>query len=211
MNLILKNIYEYCGKMSTKRSETLLQLERETHLKTLAPQMISGELQGLFFEMLSKLIKPDTILEIGTFTGYATLSLAAGLSANGKIITIEANKELKHFSDKYFSDNEYGGKVEAIIGDAMEIIPNLSYKFDLVYIDANKKANLDYFQLVIPKVKSGGLILVDNVLWSGKVVVNKKDKDTQLIHDFNQSILDDERVENLILPIRDGITMIRKL
>ena len=211
MNLILKNIYEYCEKMSTSRSESLNQLERETNLKTLAPQMISGQLQGMFFEMLSKLIQPDTILEIGTFTGYATLSLAAGLSANGKIITIEANKELKYLSDKYFSESPYTDKIEAIVGDALDIIPSLSHQFDLVYIDANKKVNLDFFQLVIPKVKSGGLILVDNVLWSGKVVGDKKDKDTQIIHDFNQSILEDDRVENLVLPIRDGITMIRKI
>ena len=211
MNLILKNIYEYCEKMSTSRSDSLNRLERETNLKTLAPQMISGQLQGMFFEMLSKLIQPDMILEIGTFTGYATLSLAAGLSANGKIITIEANKELKYLSDKYFSESPYTDKIEAIVGDALDIIPNLSHQFDLVYIDANKKVNLDFFQLVIPKVKSGGLILVDNVLWSGKVVGEKKDKDTQIIHDFNQAILNDDRVENLVLPIRDGITMIRKI
>lgn len=211
MNLLLKTIYEYCGNLSTGRSDLLLRLERETHLKTLAPQMISGQLQGLFFEMISKLIQPNRILEIGTFTGYATLSLAAGLSANGKIITIEANKELKHLSEKYFSESPYAEKIEAMTGDAMDLIPTLKDEFDIVYIDANKKANLDYFQLVIPKVKSGGLILVDNVLWSGKVVEQKKDKDTQLIHHFNQSILEDDRVENLILPIRDGITMIRKL
>jgi len=197
--------------MSTSRSDSLNRLERETNLKTLAPQMISGQLQGMFFEMLSKLIQPDMILEIGTFTGYATLSLAAGLSANGKIITIEANKELKYLSDKYFSESPYTDKIEAIVGDALDIIPNLSHQFDLVYIDANKKVNLDFFQLVIPKVKSGGLILVDNVLWSGKVVGEKKDKDTQIIHDFNQAILNDDRVENLVLPIRDGITMIRKI
>ncbi len=197
--------------MSKDRSSLLHQLERETHLKTLAPQMISGKLQGLFFEMLSKLIKPDRILEIGTFTGYATISLAAGLSANGKIITIEANKELKYLSDKYFAASPLKDKIKAIVGNAIEIIPTLKEEFDIVYIDANKKANLEYFNLIIPKVKSGGLILVDNVLWSGKVVAAKKDKDTQLIHDFNQGILDDPRVENVILPLRDGIMMIRKI
>ena len=211
MNFALKNLTKYCERLTTPHSALLYQLERETNLKTLAPQMMSGHLQGQLLSMLSKLIQPTVAVEIGTFTGYAALCLASGLAKNGKLYTMEVNEELEYLIRKYIDKAQMQDKIELTIGDAAEIIPNLPSPFDLVFLDAGKRFYADHFDLVIDKVRSGGMILVDNVLWSGKVTLAKHDKDTQIIHAFNEKVLRDERVENVLLPIRDGINIIRKL
>ncbi len=211
MNFALKNLTKYCERLTTPHSALLYQLERETNLKTLAPQMMSGHLQGQLLSMLSKLIQPTVAVEIGTFTGYAALCLASGLAKNGKLYTMEVNEELEYLIRKYIDKAQMQDKIELTIGDAAQIIPNLPSPFDLVFLDAGKRFYADHFDLVIDKVRSGGMILVDNVLWSGKVTLAKHDKDTQIIHAFNEKVLRDERVENVLLPIRDGINIIRKL
>ena len=211
MNFALKNITKYCERLTTPHSDLLYQLERETNLKTLAPQMMSGHLQGQLLSMLSELIQPTVAVEIGTFTGYAALCIARGLTPNGKLYTIEVNEEMEYLIQKYIDKAEMQDKIELLIGDAATIIPSLPNPFDLVFIDAGKRFYSAHFDLVIDKVRPGGMILVDNVLWSGKVTLAKHDKDTQIIHSFNEKVLQDERVENVLLPIRDGINIIRKL
>ncbi len=211
MNFALKNITRYCEQQTSPHSDLLYQLERETNLKTLAPQMMSGHLQGQLLSILSKLIQPSVAVEIGTFTGYAALCIASGLASNGKLYTMEVNEELEHFIRKYIAKAQMQDKIELSIGDATKIIPNLPTPFDLVFIDAGKRFYAEHFDLIINKVRPGGIILVDNVLWSGKVTLAKHDKDTQIIHSFNKKVLQDERVENVLLPIRDGINIIRKL
>ena len=211
MNFALKNITKYCERLTTPHSDLLYQLERETNLKTLAPQMMSGHLQGQLLSMLSELIQPTVAVEIGTFTGYAALCIARGLTPNGKLYTIEVNEEMEYLIQKYIDKAQMQDKIELLIGDAAEIIPSLPSPFDLVFIDAGKRFYASHFDLVIDKVRSGGMILVDNVLWRGKVTLAKHDKDTQIIHSFNEKVLQDERVENVLLPIRDGINIIRKL
>lgn len=206
-------INEYCERLSSNQSSILYELERESNLKTLAPQMISGHLQGRVLSMLSKMLSPKHILEIGTFTGYATICLAEGLAPDGQITTIEGNEELEYLGKKYFKKAGIDQQVNQIIGDAKTIVKTLEGPFDMVFIDAGKRDYALYFDLLIDKVSSGGLLLADNVLWSGKIITDAitKDKDTQMLHDFNQKIKDDPRVENVIVPLRDGLTMIRKL
>ena len=211
MNFALKNITKYCERHTTPHSKLLYQLERETNLKTLAPQMMSGHLQGQLLSMLSELIQPTIAIEIGTFTGYAALCIARGLASNGKLYTIEVNEEMEYLIRKYIDKAQMQDKIELMIGDAAGIISSLPSPFDLVFIDAGKRFYASHFDLVIDKVRSGGMILVDNVLWRGKVTLAKHDKDTQIIHSFNEKVLQDERVENVLLPIRDGINIIRKL
>ena len=210
MNFSLKKLTDYCLNHSSSPTDILKELERETNLKTLAPQMISGPLQGLLLTFISKMIKPKSILEIGTFTGYSTICLAQGLAEGGKLITIDSNRELKSISEDFFNKAGIELKVEQRTGDAKKIIPELDEKFDLVLIDAGKQDYALYYDLVIEKVNSGGFILADNVLWSGKVTQEIKDNDTTIIDDFNNKIKDDDRVEKLMLPIRDGITLIMK-
>ncbi|MEL6926370.1 MAG: class I SAM-dependent methyltransferase, partial [Bacteroidota bacterium] len=174
-------LQDYCEAHSSTQSELLYRLERETYLKTLAPQMMSGQLQGRLLSLLSKLLRPNCILEIGTFTGYATLCLAEGLSANGQLHTIEGNEELSYISQKYFDESAFASRIHPHIGDAKTIIPQLDLTFDLVFIDAAKLHYALFFDLVIDKVRPGGILLADNVLWSGKVVRNATDKDTRTI------------------------------
>ncbi len=200
----------YCEAHTTSQSDLLYQLERETYLKTLAPQMASGSLQGQLLKMLCQLIQPKIALEIGTFTGYASLCIANGLPEKSVLHTIEINEELNYISHKYFQQSPVGQKITPHIGDAKVIVPNLPYPFDFVFIDAGKKDYAAHFDLVIDKVSSGGIILADNVLWSGKVAEKKLDKATRILHDFNEKIQQDERVENVLLPIRDGLLVIRK-
>ncbi len=211
MNFSLKNLNKYCTDHSSIPHEVLYDLERETHLKTLAPQMLSGPLQGQLLYFLTRLNQPNHVLEIGTFTGYATICMAAGLPENGIITTLESNKELQHISDKYFESSGLKDKIKTIIGDARSIVPTLSGPFDMVFIDAGKQDYSFYFDQIIDKVNAGGLILADNVLWSGKVTMVNKDNDTKAMDDFNKKILSDTRVEKLILPIRDGINLIMKI
>ncbi len=210
MNFTLKKLTDYCTAHTTDQDEVLYELERETNLKTLAPQMISGHLQGTLLTFISKMIQPKAILEIGTFTGYATICLAKGLAEGGIVHTIEANEELEYIIRKYVGKAKLEDQVQLHIGDAKKIIPALEVEFDMVLIDAGKKDYAFYYDLVFDKVKKGGLILADNILWSGKVVQKEHDNDTRIIHDFNKKVHQDPRVENVVLPIRDGLILVRK-
>lgn len=206
-----KAIYQYCESVSDSPSDILHQLYRETHLKTLAPRMASGPVQGRFLSLFSKIVSPIQVLEIGTFTGYATLCLAEGLPANGHIHTIEVNPELGHISDKYFKLAGMRDQITSHVGDAKQVISGIYRQFDIIFIDAKKKDYALYFDLVIDKVRPGGFILADNVLWDGKVYSGSKDATTLSLIKFNQKVKDDTRVETLLLPLRDGLTIMRKL
>ncbi|MEO1260118.1 MAG: O-methyltransferase [Bacteroidota bacterium] len=206
----LKRINAYCEAHSSPPSNILLELERETYLKTLAPQMLSGRLQGQLLSFVSKWLRPDSILEIGTFTGYGTICLSAGLAANGIIHTIEVNPELAYISNKYFKKTGIDKQVIRHTGDAKDIIPTIGDAFDLVYLDAGKHDYESHYDLIIEKIKEGGVILADNVLWSGKVGINLNDKDTKILESFNKKVHQDNRVENLLLPVRDGLMVIIK-
>ena len=210
MNSFFSNLQDYCSTHSSPQSQLLYELERETHLKTLAPQMMSGHLQGQLLQLLSRLMCPKRILEIGTFTGYATLCLASGLAADGRLHTIEANEELRYIIDKYIQRAQLGKQVQLHIGDAIEVIPTIDETFDIIFIDAGKQDYDTYYELCLPKLNQGGLLLADNVLWSGKVVDANKDADTKALHLFNEKVQTDERVYNLILPLRDGLLIAQK-
>ena len=213
MNDLLNKINQYCENHTSRQLPLLHQLERETHLKTLAPQMLSGHLQGQFLGMLSKIQQPRAILEIGAFTGYAAICLAQGLPEGGTLHTIEANPELEYLIRKYISLAGLDEKIHLHIGDAREVIPALPGPFDMVFIDAGKQDYIQYYDLVIDKVPRGGLIIADNVLWSGKVVSDEReqDQDAVSIHQFNEKVQRDERVENIMLPLRDGLLIARKV
>ena len=203
---------DYAASRSKPEDPLLKELSRETYLKVLNPRMLSGHLQGLVLEFISKMIGPEYILEIGTFTGYSALCLSKGLPEGGKLITLEQNDELKKYAEKYFMRSGRAEKIEMLTGNALTLIPRLNYSFDLVFIDADKTQYSDYFDLVIDKIPHGGYILADNVLWNGKVLepASADDHDTKGIIAFNEKIAADPRVENVILPIRDGINLIRK-
>lgn len=212
MEFIERAIQFYAENHSEKEPELLQKLNRETFLKVPQPRMLSGHLQGRFLSMISKMKCPRTILEIGTYTGYSALCLSEGLAPEGKLITIDPNEETNFFAKTYFEQSEYASTIELMQGQALNIIPQLDHTFDLVFIDADKRNYLNYFNAVIDKVASGGLIIADNVLWSGKVVqeMEKMDVDTKLIHEFNVAVSADNRVEALLLPIRDGLMLLRK-
>jgi predicted O-methyltransferase YrrM len=213
MNFIQEAIEIYANEHTEKEPDFLYQLNRETHLKVLQPRMLSGHFQGRLLSMLSHLVQPKCILEIGTYTGYSALCLAEGLSKNGKIITIDCNEDIVHFTRNIFEQSEFRDQIDFRCGDALEIIPELTETFDLVFIDADKSNYLNYYNLILPKVRTGGLIIADNVLWSGKVLdlENNLDLDTLVIHEFNQAVNRDSRVQNVLLPIRDGLMLLRKL
>jgi caffeoyl-CoA O-methyltransferase len=210
MQDILTELYGYCETFSTPASQLADEVERATHLHTLAPRMLSGKLQGALLSTLSRLKQPENILEIGTFTGYSALHLAEGLGKKGRLITIEVNEEIAELAASFFRKSAFADQIELIRGDAKLIIPNLDMEFDMVFIDADKESYMTYYEMVLPKCGSGALILADNVLWSCKVLDAKKDKKTSDIHDFNEMIQSDDRVTNLILPFRDGIQLIIK-
>ena len=211
MDLLSDELKTYLESSCDPESDLLKQIDRETHLKVSLPRMLSGHYQGRVLSMLSKLIRPQRILEVGTFTGYASLCLAEGLSEDGILHTIDINAELEDMVRASFAKSDLGLKIKYHIGNALEIIPELDEVFDLVFIDADKKNNEAYYKLSIDKLRSGGLIIVDNVLWSGKVIDDKKtDSATTLISNFNEMVSADQRVEKLILPVRDGIFIIRK-
>lgn len=191
-------------------SELLQKIDRETHLKVLMPRMLSGHYQGRVLSFLSKMVNPNRVLEIGTFTGYATLCLAEGLTENGIIYTLDINEELEDMVRHNFAQSDYNSKIKYILGDATQTVNTLEETFDLVFIDADKKNNGTYYDLVFNRIRPGGLIIVDNVLWSGKVLNTNQDKDTKNITTFNDKIAADDRVEKLILPVRDGLFIIRK-
>lgn len=210
MEFIDEALLSYCENFSEKESSLLHSLNRETHLKVSSPRMLSGHIQGKFLSFLSTLVNPKYILEIGTYTGYSALCLAEGLKKEGQLITIDPNEETNHFAQKYFDRSEYRDQIKLMAGNAQKIIPQLAEIFEIVFIDADKKNYGLYFDLVIDKVRKGGIIIADNVLWSGKVLSADKDVDTKAIHDFNAKIAADERVNNLLLPLRDGLMVMVK-
>lgn len=210
MEFLPEDIARYSEEHTSPESELLKQISRDTHAKVMMPRMLSGHVQGRFLSMISKFIQPKTILEIGTYTGYSAICLAEGLAPEGQLITIDVNEELETRVRSYFSQAGLTSKIDYHIGDAAKIIPALNQNFDLVFIDADKENYSLYYELVFEKVNPGGAILADNVLWSGKVTQSKMDKDTHALIEFNKKIQADNRVENLLLPLRDGIMMIRK-
>ncbi|WP_442794345.1 O-methyltransferase [Pelobium manganitolerans] len=210
MSFAENDLTAYLQAFCDPEPELLKKIDRETQLEVLMPRMLSGHVQGRVLSMLSKIMAPTRILEIGTFTGYATLCFAEGLQKEGKIITLDINEELEERVRGYFASSDYDSQIDYRIGNAMDIIPTLNEVFDLVFIDADKKNNENYYNLVFDKVRSGGLIITDNVLWSGKVLTKINDKDTANIHTFNERVVADERVDKLILPVRDGLFVVRK-
>jgi len=211
MSLINDDLQQLLLNYCEPESELLQHIDRETNLKVLMPRMLSGHYQGRVLSMLSKMVSPKRILEIGTFTGYATLCLAEGLSADGLIYTLDINAELEDMVRTNFEKSLLNSKIKYILGDANETLNQLEEVFDIVFIDADKKNNGTYYDLVFDRVRPGGILIVDNVLWSGKVLQEKQDKDTRNITSFNDKIAADERVEKLILPVRDGLFVIRKI
>lgn len=213
MDFISEELLIYATKNSQKEPQILQDLTRETHQKILFPRMLTSPLQGRFLSMLSKLIMPKRVLEIGTYTGYSTLCFAEGLDKNGMIDTIDKNEELLDFQRKYFDLSGYGKQIKQHLGDALKVISNLKSRYDLCFLDADKSNYINYFELVLPKMKSGGVILTDNVLWSGKVLkkAEENDLDTSVLQDFNKLLAKDSRIESVLLPIRDGLTISRVL
>ncbi|ETZ19268.1 O-methyltransferase [Pedobacter sp. V48] len=210
MSLISDDMQQLLLNYCEPESELLQKIDRETNLKVLMPRMLSGHYQGRVLSFLSKMINPNRVLEIGTFTGYATLCLAEGLTENGIIYTLDINEELEDMVRRSFAQSDYNSKIKYILGDATQTVNSLEETFDLVFIDADKKNNGTYYDLVFNRIRPGGLIIVDNVLWSGKVLNTNQDKDTKNITTFNDKIAADDRVEKLILPVRDGLFIIRK-
>ncbi len=212
MELIDEKLQQYIDEHSGQEPELLYRLWRETHLKVPLPQMVSGHVQGQILRLFSQLIKPKRILEIGTFTGYSGICLASGLDPDGKLISIEISREREEMVSRYWKEAGIWDKSQLIFGNALDIIPSLDEKFDLVFIDADKVNYPKYFDLIVPKMNVGALLLGDNVLWSGKVIdTNKTDKDTEGIRLFNSKVQSDKRVENVIIPVRDGIMAARKI
>lgn len=211
MEFIPLEIDNYARAHTSVESDLLKKIYRDTQADILMPRMVSGHLQGRFLSMISKMIQPSAILEIGTFTGYSAICLAEGLRLGGRIVTIDNNEELENRVRGYFEEAKLGDAIEYLIGDATQLIPTLSGQFDLVFIDADKENYSLYYDLVFDKVRVGGFIIADNVLWSGKVVQSKLDKDTRAVAAFNQKAKDDERVLCILLPLRDGLMLIQKL
>jgi predicted O-methyltransferase YrrM len=211
MHFISQELEDYIEQNSKKESELLAALDKETYQKVLLPRMLSGHFQGRVLSMLSKLVNPVTILEIGTYTGYSALCLCEGMKEKGILHTIDIKEELVDFQRKYFNKSPWGKQIVQHLGQAIDIIPTLDLKFDLVFIDADKENYLNYFELIIPKMNKGGIILSDNVLWSGKVLepLQSNDLSTKIIMEYNQLLKTDPRVESVLLPIRDGLTVSR--
>lgn len=213
MHFISQELEDYIEQHSQKEPELLAALDKETYQKVLLPRMLSGHFQGRVLSMLSKLIRPVNILEIGTYTGYSALCLCEGMQENGVLHTIDIKEELVDFQRKYFNKSPWGNQIVQHLGEAIDIIPKLDLKFDLVFIDADKENYINYFEMIIPKMNRGGIILSDNVLWSGKVLepLQPNDLSTKVIMEYNQLLKNDPRVETVLLPIRDGLTVSRVL
>ena len=211
MSFLSEKIENYVVDHSQKEPELLRKLNKETWQKVLNPRMLSGGYQGRILSMISKLIQPKTILEIGTYTGYSALCMAEGLQKNGTLFTIDKNEELEDFAKKYFEKSSYTSQIKQLVGNALTILPTLNEKFDLVFIDADKANYSTYFNMIIGKMNSGGVILSDNVLWSGKVIeeIEPNDKDTKALVAFNKLLNTDDRIETILLPIRDGLSISR--
>ena len=212
MEFISKNLSEYIENHTQAETELLKKLSRDTYAHILMPRMLSGHVQGRFLSMISHMISPAAVLEIGTYTGYSAICLAEGLKPEGKLYTIDINEELESMARKYFKEAGLEDQIDYRIGNALKIIPTMNIQFDLVFIDADKENYLNYYNLIFDKVKIGGYIIADNVLWSGKVVDKniKIDKDTRALMDFNDFVHQDKRVENIVLPLRDGLMILRK-
>lgn len=213
MEFIAPSLFDYVVQHSQEEPQLLKDLTRETHLKVLQPRMLSGPLQGRFLSLLAKLLSPKRILEVGTFTGYATLCLAEGLPKEGIIDTLDKNEELVDFQRSYFDRSPWGSQIHQHLGNALDIIPQLNSTYDLIFLDADKKNYLNYLPLLLPKLNSGGLLLSDNVLWSGKVLeaTQKNDEDTKILKAFNQELSSHPALETVLLPLRDGLTLSRKI
>lgn len=211
MEFLEPALAKYIEQHTDDEPALLKELNRETQLKVLMPRMISGHFQGRVISMLTKMIKPKNILEIGTYTGYSALCFAEGLQEGGKLFTLDINEELEDLVRKYINKSAYKDIIDYRIGDAAKLIPELNENFDIVFIDADKENYAKYYDLIFDKVNKGGYIIADNVLWSGKVVGEKIDKDTKAILEFNKKVQDDTRVENVLFPIRDGLLIARKL
>jgi len=213
MHFISQELEDYIEQHSEKEPALLAALNKETYQKILLPRMLSGHFQGRVLSMLAKLIRPMHILEIGTYTGYSALCLCEGMQENGTLHTIDIKEELVDFQRKHFDKSPWGTQIFQYLGAAVDIIPTLDLKFDLVFIDADKENYLNYFELIVPRMNKGGIILSDNVLWSGKVLepLNPKDLSTKVLLEYNQLLADDSRVETVLLPIRDGLTVSRVL
>jgi caffeoyl-CoA O-methyltransferase len=209
--LTSEEINNYCEQFSTPENEVLVNVRRQTYLQTELPIMLSGHLQGRVLSMISHMIRPHRILEIGTFTGYASICLAEGLPEDGLLYTLEVNEELKDFCEQYFIQAGFGNKIKMLIGNAIDILPTLDEEFDLVFIDADKINYGKYFELAFSKVKKGGFILADNVLYNGEILDEKTmSKNAKAMHAYNQKINENESIESVLLPIRDGIMISRK-
>ena len=211
MNIEIPEVTRYAEKFTSPESPLLQRINRETHAEVRMPRMLSGHLQGRFLAMVSSMIRPQLILEIGTYTGYSALCLAEGLAPQGRLVSIDNNDELEKRVRGYFSESPLGSQIDFRIGDARTIIPALQGPFDLVFIDADKESYAHYFDLVIDKVRPGGYLLADNVLWSGKVMEPQPDKATKAIQDFNEKVRVDPRVQTMLLPLRDGVLMMRRI
>ena len=213
MHFISQELEDYIEQHSEKEPQLLADLNKETYQKILLPRMLSGHFQGRVLSMLSKLIRPVNILEIGTYTGYSALCLCEGMRDNGQLHTIDIKEELVDFQRKHFDKSPWGRQIVQHLGEAVDIIPNLNMKFDLVFIDADKENYINYFEMIVPKMNKGGIILSDNVLWSGKVLepLQKNDLSTKILLEYNQLLKNDPRVETVLLPIRDGLTVSRIL
>ena len=211
MNFLDPEIEQYAEAHTTPEGSLLAQITRDTYLEVLQPRMLSGHLQGRVLSFLSNMIRPNAILEIGTYTGYSALCLAEGLSAHGTLLTIDKNMELYDRANAYFSESEFASKIKMLKGNALTIVPDLKQKWDLIFIDADKENYQSYYDLTLPNLNKGGFIIADNVLWSGKVIdANENDIDTTALRSFNTSLIEDNRVEVLMLPVRDGLTVVRK-
>ena len=213
MDFSNKEIYNYIDNHSSDESDILYELRRETELKCLNPIMLSGKIQGNFLAIISKLIKPFNVLEIGTYTGYSTLCIAEGLNPAGMIHTIDKNEELLQIQNKYFEKSGLRNQIKQYTGDALAIIPKLKFDFDMVFLDADKENYVKYLELISPILKPGGVLLTDNVLWHGKILENSENQDrvTRLIDNFNKKIVEDKSLKTVMLPIRDGISLTLKL
>lgn len=210
--MLSKEINEYIEAHTTDETPLLYELNRETHQKTFYPNMLSGKVQGKFLEMIVTMLKPIRILEIGTFTGYSALAMAQALPEDGYLITVDRNEETASFAKRYFEQFKNHDKIKFIEGDAREIIPGLNETFDLIFIDADKSQYTDYYKLAFPKLRKGGFFLADNVLWGGKAAEdNQPDKETLGIRNFNDHVRDDDRVEQVLISVRDGLLLIHKL
>ena len=213
MDFLSSEIENYSLSHTSEENDLLKDLNRQTHVQVLQPRMLSGHLQGRILSMFSCMIRPSRVLEIGTYTGYSALCIAEGISENGKIITIDSNKELEPFTRTYFSKSKFNNQIEFIVGNALNVIPQLEETWDLVFIDADKENYLNYYESVLKNVRKGGFIIADNVLWSGKVTqeISPNDNETSGIVEFNKKVNKDSRVENVLVPVRDGLMVLRKL